>query len=148
MEEKIVGYILLIIGIGMILISAVSVYMVFTKQSQPVKLFNFPGISMDLQQLAANGIQSQLSSFISENQENLPPQLQQQLNKPENHSGQKQEIIPATVLNEPMNYMGHIFMMGFLATVGMKIGQLGTLLIRTIEVNVKEKTPPHVEVKK
>jgi hypothetical protein len=139
MQEKVVGYGLLIISIGIILTSAVSVYMVFTKQSQPVKLFAFPGISIDLEQITTKSMQDQISSFLSQNQGTIPPELLQQFKKIESSPPQKQEIIPAAMINEPMNYMAHIFLMGFMATIGMKIGQLGTMLIRTINVNVKEK---------
>jgi len=140
MEEKILGYVLVIAGIGIMLASGLNVYMVFTKKAEPVKLFTLQGISMDIAQLATSGVQGQLSSFIKDNQQNIPEQLLEQFNKPKEPSSNKQEIIPAAIINEPLNYMAHIFLMGFFVTIGMKIAQIGTMLIRTIQVNVREKT--------
>ena len=48
MSEKIIGYTLLVCGIAIILFTAFNVYFVFTKQAQPIQLFNFPAVSLDL----------------------------------------------------------------------------------------------------
>lgn len=48
MTEKILGYALLGVGIFLIIIAAVSVFMVFTKQAVPVQLFQLQGISLNL----------------------------------------------------------------------------------------------------
>ena len=48
MSEKIVGYSLLICGIAIILFSAFNVVFVFTKQAQPIQLFNFPPVALSV----------------------------------------------------------------------------------------------------
>ena len=127
MNEKISGYILLITGILVIILASWNVYSAFTKKSEPVKLFNFQGISMDITQLATNSMQ-----------QNLPEQFMKQIKSSvTSDTANKQEIIPAPVINDPMNYMAHVFLMGFIVSAGMKIAQLGTYLIRTIDVHVK-----------
>jgi hypothetical protein len=50
MNEKILGYSLVILGIAVILFAGVSVYSVFTGRTKPFGLFNFPSISIDIPQ--------------------------------------------------------------------------------------------------
>lgn len=120
MSEKIVGYCLIAIGILIIIFSGVSVYQVYTKQTKPVTLFNFPGISIDLSQLMAQSLPAELKNAGI----NIPPT--------------QQEIISAPMVNVPMNLFAHTVLMGFLGGVGLKLAQIGTWLVRTINVNVKE----------
>lgn len=48
MSEKLTGYILLFLGLLVIVYSAISIFMVFTKKAQPIQLFTGPGISVSL----------------------------------------------------------------------------------------------------
>ncbi len=48
MSEKITGYILLFVGIFLIIVSAFSVFNVFTGKTKPFELFQMPGISLDV----------------------------------------------------------------------------------------------------
>lgn len=48
MTEKIVGYVLLIVGLISIVFSAMNVFFVFTGQAQPGELFNFSPVSVAL----------------------------------------------------------------------------------------------------
>lgn len=123
MSEKIIGYILLAVGIMTIIFSGFSVYTVFTKQARPVQLFTFKGISLDASQLLST---------------NLPPEATQ-LVKP----GGTQEIIPASLLNDSSNIFAHLLLMGFIGSVGYKIASLGVQLTRPIVVKLKtqEATP-------
>jgi len=123
MTEKIVGYSLLVLGLLIIIFSGVSVYQVYTKQTQPVNLFAFSGISVDMSQLLAQSLPQELkNSGVA-----IPPL--------------SQEIISAPMVNVPMNLFAHTVLMGFLGSVGLKLAQVGTWLIRTIQVNVKEEKP-------
>ncbi len=119
MEEKIVGYMLIVIGVLIIVFSGISVYLVFTKHAQPVQLFNFSGISLDVGKLMAGA---------------LPPQAQTT-----SLPSMKQEFISSDMINGPLNLSLHLFLMGFLASVGQKLASLGTMLVRPIVVKVKEK---------
>ena len=122
MSEKIIGYILLILGLIIIFFSGFSVYQVFTKQAKPAQLFNFKGIGLDT------------SSIISNS---LPPEFAQMV--PKNSGGATQEIIPPALLNESSNIFAHLMLMGFLMSLGAKIASLGIQLVRPIVVKLKTK---------
>ena len=118
-KEKAIGYLLLSAGITVIVYAALSVFQVFSNQTQPYSLFAFEPISIDL------------SKAID-----LP------LPAKENAS---QELINSELLNKPMNIFAHVILMGFLVTVGYKIAGIGAMLIRPIKINLKESVSPHVE---
>ncbi|KKS77677.1 MAG: hypothetical protein UV74_C0013G0136 [Candidatus Woesebacteria bacterium GW2011_GWB1_43_14] len=109
MSEKILGYILIFVGIGVIVFSALSAYRIFTKKTQPAKLFSFPAISLDAASLG------------------LPTA-----------GNAKAEIIPSYVLNDSLNLFAHLFLMGFVAGIGNKLANIGTNLVRPIIVKTKE----------
>jgi hypothetical protein len=50
MAEKIIGYFLIIAGIFVIFLSGFNGYQILTKKTQPVKILNLKGISIDLSQ--------------------------------------------------------------------------------------------------
>lgn len=127
LDTKITGYILLIIGILTILLSGLSVYQVFTKRTNPIDLFNFSGISIDTSKI---GQQIDTTS--------LPPSAQE-LIKTNSQTPQKTEILPAEVLNQTSNIFAHLFLMGFIASIGYKLAGLGVMLLRPVEVKVKTK---------
>lgn len=109
MSEKISGYTLLISGIAIILFCAFNVVFVFTGRAQPIQLFNFPAMSLDL------------GSSLG-----LPTAT-----KPT-------EMISAAMLNQTSNIAAHLFLMGFLASIGEKLASLGVQLVRPIVVKSKE----------
>lgn len=112
MSEKVVGYSLLAIGIVIILFSALSVYMVFTKRVMPIDLFSFPGISVEVPR------------------ENTDATTQ---------STQKTELISPAMLNESSNLFAHLMLMGFMASIGSKIAAIGVSMVRPIVVKLKAK---------
>ncbi len=116
MSEKVTGYILLVIGIVTMFYTVFNVYQVFTKQTKPVVLFNIPALQIDLSQLVAGS---------------LPPGVIPQ--------GQKQELISSQLINDPLNIIAHLFLMGFVAQIGFKLASIGTMLVRPIVVKLKEK---------
>lgn len=124
MNEKIVGYVLLIIGVLIIIFSAVSVFSVFTKKSEPINLFNLKGIVID-----SNALTPQLDLST------VPD-----LNIPQKQVSKAIEIIPADTLNSSANIFAHLALMGFLLSVGGQIAAIGTNLLRPIVV----KTPHEV----
>lgn len=120
MSEKITGYTLLVCGIALILFCAFNVYFVFTKQAQPVQLFSFPAISFDMSQSLTAG---------------LPPEIARSLPKT---AAKPTELISANMLNQTSNIFAHLFLMGFLASIGEKLASLGIQLVRPIVVKSKE----------
>jgi hypothetical protein len=113
-SEKIIGYILLILGVLAIIFPSYSVYQVFTNRAKPVQLFKFEGVNLDFGKL---------------------------VEQPESSKNLKQELIAPEVLNDPMNLAAHVFLMGFLASSGLKIASIGVQLLRPIKVNVKDGSP-------
>jgi hypothetical protein len=119
--EKIIGYLLLILGFAIIVYSSINVLNVFQGKSQPFNLFSFESISIDLSSLLAG--------------QTLPPGAEV-----------NQMLVDKDLLNQPMNIMAHIMLMGFIASAGFKIAKIGVMLIRPIKVNLLRKAD--VEVKK
>lgn len=118
MSEKMIGYILLLVGIGIILFSAFDVILVFTKSKEPIQFFSFSGLSIDFARF-------------------LPEELSQ-LNQMRGNTQMNQEIIPADMINVTSNIFIHLIFMGFFASVGMRIATIGTYLLRSIHVHLKE----------
>lgn len=123
MNEKTIGYSLIIVGIVTILFSATSVYLVFTKKSEPVKLFNFKGIGLDVGGFFADSLPPEASQMLSQNRGKSP----------------STEIISADLINDTSNIFAHLFLMGFVASVGYKLASLGVMLVRPIVVKLKAK---------
>jgi hypothetical protein len=117
MSEKAVGYSLLTIGLLVIAFAAFSVYQVFTKQASPVQLFSFNNISIDVGQMLGGGV------------------IPQGATKPT-------EILSANMINDTSNVFAHLFLMGFVASIGQKIANIGVNLVRTIKVEIKTKEVP------
>lgn len=111
MDQKIVGYILLTVGIVTIVITGINVYMVFTGNVQPINPFETPGISFDLgSMLGLSGLPGA---------ENIDT---------------SQELLDANSLNQMFNFTAHLLLMGFLASVGYKLAKIGSNLVRPIVV--------------
>lgn len=120
LDTKVIGYMLLSIGLFVIIFSGINVYQVFTRQIPPINLFNFPGISVGLDQLVGQGAANSNASV---------------------------EILPANVLNETSNLLAHLFLMGFVGGVGAKIGKLGVYMVRPINVELKSKDGQEIKEK-
>jgi hypothetical protein len=50
----------------------------------------------------------------------------------------KTQIVPAAMLNDTANLAAHLFLMGFIASVGQKLASLGVQLLRPIEIKLSE----------
>lgn len=50
MTEKIIGYLLIIIGIFIIFLSGLNAYQILTNKTQPVKILNLQGVNINLSQ--------------------------------------------------------------------------------------------------
>jgi hypothetical protein len=109
--NKIIGYILLLIGLVMIFYPVYNVYQVFKGQTLPYHLFSFKPISIDL------------SNFVE--------------GAPQN-ANLNQELVASDLLNKPLDLLAHVILMGFIASAGFKVASLGVMMARTIKVKIKE----------
>lgn len=48
------------------------------------------------------------------------------------------EVLDAKTLNETSNFLGQLFVLGFVVTIGAKISSLGVEMLRPIKVNVRK----------
>jgi len=112
MSEKFVGYLLLILGLLLMALPAFNIYQVFTKQVQPISLFELQGVSLN--------IADYLPSDPLRKPGTVPPT----------------ELIPASDLNFISNLTAHYLLMSFFIGVGFKVASLGITLLRPIEVRV------------
>lgn len=119
MSEKILGYVLIVAGIVVIIGSAFNVYSVFTGKSEPIAPFNLSGISLDFGAMAPAEQQAALDA---------------------SGASLKTEIVKPDVLNQPLNYVAHLLLMGFLGSAGFKLASLGVMLVRPIKVKLKEES--------
>ncbi|MBN1168824.1 hypothetical protein JXA63_02940 [Candidatus Woesebacteria bacterium] len=119
MSEKISGFVLLIIGLGVMLFAVFNIYQTFTGQSEPIQLFDLKeGIGLDFSSfLVGDASPEELEQIKSEN--NL-----------------KSELVSPELINEPMNLFSHFLLMGFIVNVGFKIGLLGANILRPVKVDV------------
>lgn len=123
MSERVTGYGLLISGVVLMLFSLASVLLVFTGTIPPVKLFNYQGISFDL------------GSMLGVNLDAL-----QNPGGPTTKPATKPaELIPGNLINDTSNLFAHLMLMGFLASIGFKLAQLGVQMLRPIVVKLKVK---------
>lgn len=113
MSEKILGYALLAVGLIIVTFAGISVYSVFTGRSQPAALFSFDGISIPLSALMGESV-------------------------PASQSNASIELLPPEILNKTTNTIAHLFLMGFLVTLGAKVASTGTYLIRPIIIKAKD----------
>lgn len=123
MTDKAIGYVLLLIGAGILIAVLFSVYSVITRQSHPVRIFDFPGISLDLSQAA---------------RVSLPAELQDAGVQIDSSESKPQELLSGDILNQSMNFFAYIVLMGIIANVGFKIAMLGSNMTKPLIVKMKQ----------
>jgi hypothetical protein len=111
LPNKIIGYLLLAVGLLGIILPSYSVYQVYTKRAKPVNVFLLDSIKLDFGKFTPDA--------------------------PAN-AALTQDLVPADVLNAPLNYAAHLMLMGFIASASFKIASLGIMLVRPIKVKLKE----------
>lgn len=112
MTEKVLGYLLIFLGILAIFLSAFSVYLVFTHKAEPYA-FMQPGPIVFNLQLPADPSGSKMV--------NVPVDLS--------------KVMPLAPIT---NIFLHLVLMGFIASAGAKLAGIGTNLVRPIVVKAKE----------
>ncbi len=116
MAEKIIGYVILGIGIIIIALSAVNGFRLITKQAQPVQLFNIANSDSQIP-LDFNGSKVNINSSTLLNSLGLS----------------------SPTLNFSLNLVFHLMILGFIAKMGFHLASLGTMLVRPIKVDIKAK---------
>jgi hypothetical protein len=139
MSEKIIGYLLLVSGIIIILLTGVNIYQILTLKARPVQLFHFNSLSIDANQLTGGQPEIKTEGLTAEQAQAI-----QNILKTQTPTNQKIEVVPANVLNDTLNLFAHLFLLGFIASVGYRISCIGVFMLRPIVVKLKEKnaTPP------
>lgn len=125
-SEKIIGYLLLALGIGIIIASTFSLYQVFTGQKIAPEVFQFeaPTISLPTTQ------QLQLPQDMELPEGFSFPQAEAQ--------SQEFKVLPDEAINNLSNMFIYLLLMGFIASSGAKIATIGTKMAKDIKVVVKE----------
>lgn len=148
--EKIIGYFLLVVGIGIILGSTFSLYQVFTGQKKAPRVFSFemPGISLPSQQnlelKLPEGIELPEGVELPEGLSlpNLPtPGATREVPKNEitpPKENQELKLLPDEAINNLANMSIYFLLMGFIASAGAKIAGIGVKMIKDIKVVVRE----------
>lgn len=113
MKEKVIGYILLALGVVTIIVAAVSVVFVFTGSTKPIELID---------QKINLGFNVSLPGETGDNTQ-VPVKM-----------NQLQPIIHLA------NLFGYLIFMGFIASIGYKIALIGVQLIRPIVIKAKEES--------
>ncbi|QQS39529.1 hypothetical protein IPM62_02870 [Candidatus Woesebacteria bacterium] len=119
-NEKLIGYALLVIGLTIIGYAVFNVLGLFTQNTQPVQMFDLPGLEIDLGQ-----------SYKVE----IPQELTDAGVSVDMPTSKKQEILPAGIMNQTTNFIAQLVIMGFIVNVGYKIASVGIQLLRPIIVN-------------
>ena len=131
-SDKILGYVLLIIGILIIVATALYAYLVLTGKQQAPKVLNIeaptlsipsPSQSLNLSSLEATGVPKELLNS-----------LQTQSQTPQNTNV---KLLKDADLSALLNIGVFYFFVMFMTTVGAKIASIGVQLIKDIKVKVK-----------
>ena len=125
-SDKALGYVLLLGGLIIIVVSTYSGYRVLTGKSDPVRIFDVEAPTINL------GGQGNLE---------LPEgfQLPEGFSLPQSSSaGTSIKIFPDEVFNRLLNSGFYFLAMSFVASSGAKIASIGVQLVKEIKVNVRE----------
>lgn len=131
-SEKIIGYLLLLFGIGIILGSTYSLYLVFTGKQESPQIFSFkmPTISLPSQQ----SYQLQLPEGMS-----LPEGVSLSPAGEKAATPSEIKLFPDEPINKMVNMSIYLLLMGFVASSGAKIASIGVKMIKDIKVVINQK---------
>lgn len=124
MNEKVTGYILLIVGIAIMLFSVINIYLIFSKELTSLK---------DTSNYSASGNTPVLGD-IQKNLLNASGSI--------NTNSLFSNFIPPQTINQTLIVTVEFFLFSFLLSFGYKISSLGVLLIRPINVKLKSDILP------
>lgn len=115
MEERYVGYGLLIVGILVMLSAVWQVYLVLTGQLQPYPLFHMNSLVFDMKALLGN---VPGASALPSGKTSI-------------------ELLSAENFNKTTNITLDFFLMSFVLTLGFRLSNLGVMLIRPVVVKLQ-----------
>ena len=127
MNEKTTGYVLLVLGVGVMIFSAMSLVLVFTKHAEPINLFQ---ISLPPPSAAFK------TSTLPGQSPNLTPDVSQMLSQLTSQTG---NMFSSSALTQYSNISAHFFLMSFIMAFGFKVATLGVQLLRPVYVKYKVK---------
>ena len=119
MQDRNVGYGLLILGILIMLLSVWQVFAVFTGKQEPYPVFQLGEVSIDL-----------MSLFGDQPGVAVPTATDTTV-----------ELFSASDLSKLINMSTHFFLMSFVMLLGFRISSLGIMLLRPVVVKLKEAAP-------
>ena len=131
MSEKISGYLLILVGIGVMIFCVANVFLVFTNKIKPLEVFNLSASSSS----SDSGVN--INDLVAQMQKGNSGSSNQSIPMP------KLDILPPEVLNQTLNMTTQFFLMSFLLGFGFKLSSLGVQLVRPI--NVKLRSSPQIE---
>jgi hypothetical protein len=119
MVQKIIGYLLLVIGLFIIIFSLSNIFGLLNKTVVPTNFFDLDAI------VVKNNIP--LDNFPA----SIKPLLEQAVN-----SAPPMVIVNKKDINDTTNFFVYIFVMGFFMNGGYLLAKIGTKLIREVHINV------------
>ncbi|MEI7653632.1 MAG: hypothetical protein WCJ70_05190 [bacterium] len=123
------GYLLLFTGVMIIFVASLQAYGLYRGTVQLPKIFNFPGIKLDLAAMQPKMDTSAIAEMAKRAGVEAPKM-------PELPAMEPTEIVSAEMVNESSNLGAFIFLLGFAVNVGYKVSSLGVKLIRPLYVKV------------
>jgi hypothetical protein len=120
MTEKVVGYLLVFVGVLVMVAAMFNIYSIFVLKEQPANLINMPSISLDM----SNMVGAEVSS--------------EQLESLKSQGKLTTELMSGAALNQPLNLAAHLFLVGFFLNSGFKLASLGVQFVRPIKVKLRE----------
>lgn len=120
MTEKIVGYTLLAIGLIVLGFAGLNMIDLVTGRVRPIEFFQFQPVNVDLEGMLRGSLPPEVAALVA--------------GKPTTPT----ELLSADLLNQPANFVVHLSIMGILAGIGQKVASLGIMLVRPINVNLKQ----------
>lgn len=129
MSEKVLGYLLLGIGIFVMLFAVGYVWLVFMNKITPVQVIEAKSIQLDFAK-SLGSLPGALSSSGATSAQSLPA------------GGKGLELFSGQDMSKTINLSITFFMMTFVMLFGFRIASLGVMLMRPIVVKLKEAGEP------
>lgn len=126
MREKVLGYMLVCVGLIIMVFCVVSMIMVFTNKTKPFSVFNISSANSTVN----------IGDLFSQLQTNNQNAVNQSIPLP------KLDILPPAVINQTLNLSVHFFLMTFILGFGYKLSSLGVQFIRPINVKLSPDQQP------
>jgi len=120
MTEKVVGYLLVFVGVLVMVAAMFNIYSIFVLKERPINLISMPAISLDMSNMVGAEVSpEQLESLKSQGKLTT-------------------ELMSGEALNQPLNLAAHLFLVGFFLNSGFKLASLGVQFVRPIKVKLRE----------